>query len=132
MKGQRVWIFNHDEINHNVYPKQRVNHEWNMSQLPLAEPLVKLFMQPELMIPVTCNVHPWMKAYINVMDTPFYAVSSQDGSFTIEGLLPGTYTVAAVHEILGEQTSHVTVGPKQKASIGFTFAAAPDLASARK
>jgi len=132
MKGQRVVIFNHDETTHNVHPKPQLNHEWNMSQLPHAEPLDKTFMQPEMMIPVTCNVHPWMKAYINVMDTPFYAVSSQDGSFKIEGLPPGTYTLAAVHETLGQKTMQITVAPKADKTVDFTFAAAPDLASATK
>ena len=53
------------------------------------------------MIPVKCNVHPWMRAYIGVVSHPFFAVTGDDGTFTIKGLPPGTYTLEAWHEKYG-------------------------------
>ena len=55
-------------------------------------------------MPVRCNNHPWMNAFINVSATPFFAVTDADGHFEIKGLPAGTYTLAAVHEKMGEQT----------------------------
>ena len=78
---------------------------------------------PELMIPVRCNNHPWMEAFINVAANPFFSVSDADGHFTIRGLPPGSYTIVAVHEKLGEQTATVTVGSKQVATQDFSYKA---------
>lgn len=57
---------------------------------------------------VKCDVHPWMSAYVFVADGPA-AVSGADGSFTITGVPPGTYTLSAWHERFGEKTAQVTV-----------------------
>ncbi len=64
------------------------------------------------MIPVKCNVHPWMRAYIGVVSHPFFAVTGDDGTFTIKGLPPGTYTIEVWHEKYGKQEQPVTVGAK--------------------
>ena len=64
-------------------------------------------------MPVRCNNHPWMNAFINVSATPFFAVTDADGHFEIKGLPAGTYTLAAVHEKMGEQTMTVTVAPQK-------------------
>jgi plastocyanin len=122
MAGQAVRIVNVDDTMHNIHPMPRNNHEWNAAEMPHGEPLVKKFTNPEVMIPVKCNQHPWMKMYINVASSPFFAVTGEDGRFDIQGLPSGTYTVAAVHETLGEQTQQITVGPKDAKSITFTFA----------
>jgi uncharacterized protein (DUF2141 family) len=74
------------------------------------------------MIPVRCNNHPWMNAFINVSETPFFAVTGEDGAFSLKGLPAGEYTLAAVHEKLGEQTMKVTVKPLGNADAKFTFA----------
>jgi hypothetical protein len=74
------------------------------------------------MIPVQCNQHPWMRAYLNVLTHPYFAVSATDGSFQIKNLPPGEYTVVAVHEKFGEQTMKVKVGVKETAKADFSFA----------
>ncbi len=53
------------------------------------------------MLPVKCNQHPWMKMYINVVKSPFFAVTGKDGKYEIKGLPPGDYTIAFVQEKLG-------------------------------
>lgn len=122
MTGQTVRIINADDTMHNIHPIPQHNHEWNAAQMSHGEPLLKKFDNPELMIPVKCNQHPWMKMYINVASNPFFAVTGDDGRFTLTGLPPGTYTIAAIHESLGEQTDQITVNAKETKPITFTFA----------
>jgi hypothetical protein len=63
-----------------------------------------------------------MSAYIGVFSHPFFSTTSTDGTFTIEGLDPGTYEISAWHERLGTQTASVTVGDGGTVSQDFTFA----------
>jgi plastocyanin len=124
MVGQSVSFTNSDPTMHNIHmiPTVGGNQTVDISQPPNGMAESRVFGQPELMIPVRCNNHPWMQAFINVVTNPFYAVSDTDGHFEIKGLPPGTYTVVADHELLGEQTATVTVGSKQTAAQDFTFA----------
>ena len=69
----------------------------NRSRTALG-PLTHKLNVAEAMVPVKCNQHPWMKAYVGVFKHPFFAVSAADGTFTIKGVPPGTYTVVAWHE----------------------------------
>lgn len=121
MAGQTVRFENLDDAMHNIHPMPRNNQEWNTAQSPHGEPLVRRFQNPELMIPVKCNQHPWMRMYVNVTSNPFFAVTGPDGAFELNGLPPGTYTIAAVHESLGQQEQKVTLGPKQTLNTHFTF-----------
>jgi plastocyanin len=121
--GQQLKVLNSDIAQHNVHPMPASNPQWNESQMPMGKPITKTFAQPEMMIPVQCNQHPWMRAYVNVMSHPYFAVSAADGTFEIKNLPPGEYTLAAVHEKLGERTMKVKVGAKESATAGFVFAA---------
>lgn len=121
MAGETIRFENADDAMHNVHPMPRNNQEWNTAQMPHGDPLVRKFQNPELMIPVKCNQHPWMKMYVNVVENPFFAVTGTDGSFELKGLPPGTYTIAAVQESLGEQVQQVTVGPKDTKNTKFAF-----------
>jgi hypothetical protein len=76
---------------------------------------------PELMIPVRCNNHPWMEGFINVVSNPFYAVSGDDGHFTIKGVPPGTYTIESDHQVLGQKTAQVTVSPQKTSVVDITY-----------
>lgn len=112
MAGQTVEILNSDDTTHNIHPSPKDNKEWNESQPPKGAPLDKNFARQEVLIPVKCNQHPWMKMYLGVVKHPYFVVTGKDGSFTIKDLPPGDYTLAAVHEKYGEQTMKLTVQPK--------------------
>ena len=71
-------------MTHNIHPVPKDNREWNESQPPGATPIEQSFAQEEVAIPVKCNVHPWMKAYIAVFGDPYFAVTGKDGSFDLE------------------------------------------------
>ncbi len=87
----------------------------------MGEPQTQQFTSPQVMLPVRCNNHPWMSAFINVSPTPYFAVTGADGKFSIQGLPAGTYTLAAVHEKLGEQDIQITVPAKTTTKADFTF-----------
>lgn len=119
--NQEVKFSNSDPTNHNIHPLPRTNAEWNESQPPKGSAVVKRFTKPEVMIPVKCNVHPWMRAYIGVIDHPFFAVTGDDGTFKIKGLPPGKYTLEAWQERYGKKDVEVTVTPKEDNTVDFTY-----------
>jgi len=119
--GQTLRILNSDNTMHNVHPVPKNNAQWNESQMPKGDPKERTFANPELLLPITCNQHNWMKMYVNVVSNPFFAVSDDKGNFSIQGLPPGTYTIAVVHEKLGTQEMKVTVAPRQSTAVNFTF-----------
>jgi plastocyanin len=121
MAGQDVKIVNSDPTTHNIHPTPKDNREWNESQPPSSAPLDKNFAREEILLPVKCNQHPWMKMYINVVKNPFYAVSGADGKFEIKGLPPGDYTLAFVHERYPEQDVKVTLAAKDAKTVDVTF-----------
>ena len=124
MTGQQLKVLNSDFAQHNIHPMPASNPEWNESQMPSGQPIIKTFKRPEMMLPVQCNQHPWMRAYVSVMPHPYFAVTAADGTFAIKNLPPGEYTIAAVHEKFGEQTMKIKVGPKETAKADFAFSAA--------
>ncbi len=121
MTGQTIDIKNDDMTTHNIHPTPASNREWNESQPPKAAPLEKNFAREEILLPVKCNQHPWMKMYINVVKSPFFAVTGSDGKYEIKGLPPGDYTLAFVQEKLPEQDMKVTLAAKDSKTVDATF-----------
>jgi hypothetical protein len=121
MAVQNLDIKTSDATNHNIHPMPASNPEWNESQGPGDPGRTKQFARQEVLIPVKCQIHPWMKAYIGVVAHPFFAVTGDDGTYTIKGLPPGTYTVEIVHEKYGKQEQQVTVGAKESKTADFTI-----------
>ena len=121
--GQPLQIVTPDPTTHNVHVTPKINKEWNVTQEPGSPSIMKMFTQPEIMIPVHCNIHPWMKAYIGVVSNPYFAVTDNQGGFAIKGVPPGDYTVEVWTASFGTQEQHVTARPGESPSITFTLGA---------
>ncbi len=121
--GQPLKILNSDGTLHNVHGMPKKNQQFNFAMPKFVKQKDTTFATPEVMVGVKCDVHPWMAGYIGVVDNPFFAVSGADGSYTIEGLPPGDYTIEAWQEKLGTQTAKVKVDGGGAATADFKFKA---------
>jgi len=119
--GQPLMIRNSDGVLHNIDVRPASNQPFNIGQPVQGMETKKSFATPEVMIPVKCDVHPWMHGWIGVQDHPFASVTDETGAFSLKNLPPGTYVIEAWHEKYGTSTQTVTVGAKESKAIEFTF-----------
>ncbi len=121
--GQPVKFLNSDPLPHNVHGTPPKSSGWNFSLgLKGAERTVDVD-DPQAVVPIRCDIHPWMQAYLGVYDHPYFMVTGADGRFTLKDVPPGTYVVEAWHERFGTRTANVTVGPKETKTVTFSFGA---------
>jgi hypothetical protein len=119
---QKFKVTTSDQTTHNIHPLPNPmtgNIPWNQSQPPGASPVEKSWKAAEV-IPVQCNIHPWMHGWFVVVKGP-YATTDSNGAFTINNVPPGSYTVTAWQEAAGTQTQKVTVAAGGSGSANFTF-----------
>jgi plastocyanin len=123
MAGQALTILNSDSLLHNIKAVPTANRGFNVSQPRAGMSRQQVFTEPEIMVPLECNVHGWMKAFVGVVAHPYFATSAEDGTFMIGGLPPGTYQLEAWHESLGTRAGEATIGPDGTGTVTFTFGA---------
>src|SRR5258708_23726510 len=123
--GKSLEIRNDARAQHTGPLMPRANSEGNERQMTRGKPILRVFQKPEMMMPIQCNQHPWMKTWLNVMDHPYFAVTSEDGRYEIRNLPPGEYTVAAVTGSLKEQTVKIKAVPRGEANADFIFTPGP-------
>jgi hypothetical protein len=114
-------IVNSDPTLHNIHALPKANQEFNTGQPIQGMKTNHTFTAPEVMVPFKCDVHGWMNAYAGVLPHPYFAVTTDNGSFELKGLPPGTYTVEAWHERLGASTQSVTLAASETKEITFAF-----------
>jgi len=120
--GQEIQITNSDPISHNIHAIAKENREWSRMQPPGTPPFSYSYEKEEV-IPVKCNIHPWMQAYFVVLKTRHFAVTGEDGVFHLPDLPAGKYTVTAWHESLGTQSQEITITSGEITSAYLVFPA---------
>jgi len=121
MAKQLLLIKNSDDTLHNIHAMPTINEEFNKGQPSGSPDLKRTFTKPEVMVHFKCDVHPWMSAYVGVLDNPFYSVTGNDGTFSLKDLPAGEYEVVAWHEKYGEQSQKVKVGEGEAKTSDFKF-----------
>jgi hypothetical protein len=125
MVDQPLNLTNSDDTLHNIHalPKVEGNREFNLGMSRPGVQITKTFEKPEIMVKIKCDVHPWMSAYIGVLEHPFFAVTDGDGRYAIPRLPPGTYTLQVWHETFGTQSRTITLEAAGTVEADFTYQA---------
>ena len=119
--GQPIAFRNGDETLHNVHAVGSGSNRFNFG-MPLTGMEVKRQLtEPEVMVTIGCDVHPWMRAYAGVVRHPFFAVTAADGRYAIRGLPAGTYVVEAWQEAAGRVEQTITIGPGEERQVDLSF-----------
>ena len=119
--GQPIKILNSDPLLHNIHALPEENRPFNFGMPNQGDERTQEFRTEEIMVKIKCDVHPWMGAWAGVLDHPYFSTTGDDGTFSIEGLPAGTYTIEVWHETLPAQTMEVTVADGEAATADFTF-----------
>ena len=121
MVGQSIVFLNQDATLHNIHAYPKAGKAFNLGLPLVGMKQTKKFDAPEVMVPLKCDVHPWMQGYIGVLAHPYFQVTGPDGTFELKNLPPGTYTIEVWQEKLGAQTQEITLGPSETKEISFSF-----------
>ena len=97
--NQKLLVKNSDPVMHNIHPTPAApgNKEENRAQVAGSPDLTFTFPTAENFLRLKCDVHPWMFAYVSVVDHPYFAVSDKSGKYTIKNVPNGKYTIEAYH-----------------------------------
>ncbi|HEX8440340.1 carboxypeptidase regulatory-like domain-containing protein [Archangium sp.] len=122
--GQPILIKNSDGTLHNARALAGTKSIFNVAQPPNGKAVQRALPAESEVVRLKCDIHPWMTAWVVVNPNPYFATSGADGSFSIEHLPAGTYTLEAWHETLGTRTAEITVKEGETASASFEFSSA--------
>ncbi len=123
MVGQPLQFRNSDPEAHNVHGRPQEVEAWNFIMSRPNSTRDVTFARPEVGIPVSCDVHPWMRAYVSILDNPYFAVTPRDGTVTLRPVPPGDYVVAVWHESLGTLVKPVALPARETANVQFAYQA---------
>jgi plastocyanin len=121
MIGQKFLIKNSDGLLHNVHSLAKTNQAFNRAMPAAVTEAEYTFDKEEIMFKIKCDVHPWMGAYVGVMNHPYFDTTGTDGKFEIKNVPAGTYDVEIWHERLGTKTAKVTVGDSDTQTLDFSL-----------
>ena len=119
LAGTTVDFLNSDDVLHNVFSPDACAGKFNLGTWPKGQIKSYTFKEPGCSATLLCNVHPEMEGYVVVLETPYFAVSDKDGSYTIKDVPAGKYTLKVWHEKLKGQPVVVEVPEKGNTTADF-------------
>ena len=119
--GQVLQIKNSDALMDNVHGLSGKDNSFNVGQPAAGMVYQWKAKNEEIMVHLKCDIHNWMNAYIGVVTNPYFAVSDTMGTFQIDKVPPGTYTLQAWHERFGALTKTITVKAGAATTVDFTY-----------
>ena len=119
--GLKLTVLNKDGILHNIHSYLGKETIFNIAQPKFRKKLSRTLTEPGV-VKFKCDVHDWMEAYVIILkDQPYYAVTDEKGAFSIEGVPPGTYTLKAWHEALGNMEKSVEITDRTLSEVDFVI-----------
>jgi plastocyanin len=106
--GSTLNIVNSDKLFHNVHAREGDKTVFNYA-MPVPNHVIPKSLKEAGTLRITCDVHPWMRAWVHVLSTAAFAVTDDSGAYTISGVPPGKHTLKLWHERLGEKEQQVDV-----------------------
>jgi plastocyanin len=119
--GQPIHFLNSDPLLHNVHSTPAEAKSWNLSLSKQGVQREVRVAKPEVMIPMQCDVHPWMRGYLGVLSHPYFAVTGADGKFVLPNVPAGQYVVGSWHERFGTREARVAVTAQETKDVGFAY-----------
>lgn len=119
--GQPLRVLSSDPLLHVVHATAVNNKETNVGLPQAGMHVERTFEAQEVMVRIQCDIHPWMRAWIGVMDHPHFAVTNELGSYTIPDLPPGRYSIETWHERCNPAVMSVDVPPGGNTQLDFVL-----------
>jgi hypothetical protein len=116
----KLAVLNSDPVSHNVHTDPAKNEPVNAILSKLKRKAAIAVEAPEI-IPVKCDQHGWMSAYIVVAEHPYYAITDESGAFRLRDVPPGTYTVEVWHQTLGKVQQQTAVEAGKTAALKLSY-----------
>ncbi len=116
----KLEISNEDPVLHNTHAVLRSRTLFNLAQ-PIQGQVIEKTLKVPGIVQIMCDTHDWMNGWIAVLDHPYYAITAEDGAFTITDIPAGTYNIEAWHEKLGRQQVQVIVKAGELTRVNFEF-----------
>ena len=125
-EGGKVTILNSDAAHHNIHTYEIIGRAkrsmWNISQPKQRKKVVRRAkVRRSPIVRIECDVHNWMKGFLFVARNPYYALVSADGTFEINDVPPGKYSLRAWHPALGVKKKKTSISAGGKKTADFTF-----------
>ncbi len=106
--GAGVDVVNSDKALHNVRAQEGDLKLMNYA-MPIPGHVVPTRLKKQGIFKVSCDVHPWMRAWLLVLPTAKLAITDENGAWRIEGVPPGKHRIKIWHERLGEKEAEVEI-----------------------
>lgn len=126
MVGQEVVVRNSDDTMHDVHVERggRTLFSYVMHPVAVGGDRRKTFAEGEPpIVRFSCDIHPWMTAWLLVLPHPWFDIAGVDGTFALDGLPAGRRVLEAWHERYGTKTVEVDVPPGGRATVEFVYGA---------